>query len=171
MIDLDELAALTGIAPESAEPLALRCAVALQRRHSPGVLLTGDVNGSAISEELRWRAKAAATSEHEDRNRATEEGAEAIALALAAVHRSWRVKRRLQSQFAEGADWLLSDSATGTKVVLEVSGTDAGDLDALLVRKLAQAKRSPFAARGRPAACVVGFSEPRARLWSDDEPR
>ena len=171
MIDLVTLATVTGIAPESAEPLALRCAIALQRRHRPGVGLTCDMNGRTISEKLYLRGREHATSAHEDWNRVTEEGAEAIALMLASLHHSLRIKRRLQSRFSEGADWLLTNSVTGAKVVLEVGGTDEGDLGVLLSRKIAQAKRSPFATRGRAAACVVCFAEPEARLWSDDEPR
>jgi hypothetical protein len=171
VIDLDGLAALTGIGPDSAEPLVFRCAIALQRRHRPGVTLTGDSNGLPINEELRWRERVQADPAHEDRKRVTEEGAEAIALGLAGLHRSLRVRRRLQQQYAEGADWLLLDPATGSKVVLEVSGTDGGNLDALLTRKIAQAKQSIFAVRGRPAACVVRFAEPRARFWCDDEAR
>jgi hypothetical protein len=82
-----------------------------------------------------------------------------------------QVERRLQSRRAEGADWLLLDRSTGSKVVLKVGGTDEQDLNALLARKIEQAKRSPFSSRGTPAACVVRFLEPRAILWSDDGPR
>jgi hypothetical protein len=82
-----------------------------------------------------------------------------------------QVERRLQSRRAEGADWLLLDRSTGSKVVLKVGGTDEQDLNALLARKIEQAKRSPFSSRGTPAACVVRLFEPRAVLWNDDGPR
>ena len=169
MIDLEELASLTGIAPESAGPLASRCAIALERRHRPGVVLNGNASGHEISEELIWRERRSGEV-HEDWNRVTEEGAEAIALALAAARHSWRVRRRLQSRLAEGADWLLADE-NGSSVILEIGGTDERDLDGLLEQKVAQVRRSPFVSRSRAAACVVRFLEPRAQLWSGDEPR
>ena len=171
MIDLEELAALTGIAPESAEPLTFRCAVALERRHRPGAILTGDSNGLELREELRWRQRAPDVVLHEDLNKVTEEGAEAIALAVAALRRSWRVTRRLRSRLAEGADWLLHDPANGSRIILEVGGTDERDVDALLEQKVAQVSRSPFASTSETAACVVRFREPKARLWSSDESR
>jgi hypothetical protein len=145
-----------------AEPGRDRC-----RRHRPGVRLTGQTPEGNIDEELRWRERAAEVAAHEDINRVTEEGAEAIALFLACSNGSLKVERRLQSRLAEGADWLLRDRSTGRRVVLEVGGTDEQDLAALLERKIAQARRSPFSSRGTPAACVVRFLEPRAILWSD----
>jgi len=72
---------------------------------------------------------------------------------------------------AEGADWLMIDPSTGSTVVLEIGGTDEQDLEALLARKIEQARRSPFSERGRPAACVVRFLEPMAKLWVDDGSR
>lgn len=171
MIDLETIAANVGLPQESMSALLLRAAVALERRHSPGVHLTGRVDQQAFDEELQWRALTPQLREYEDANRVTEEGAEAIALALCGSKSSWRVIRRMQSRKAEGADWLLLDPSSGTKVVLEVGGTDEGDLDSLLQRKIKQAKASPFAAKSRPAACVVRFVEPSALMWSNDEPR
>ena len=101
----------------------------------------------------------------------TEEGAEALALAVACSHRAWRIERRLQARLAEGADWLMFDQSTGSEVILEIGGTDEQDLVSLFARKIAQARRSPFASVGTPAACVVRFLEPSVKLWSDDEPR
>ena len=101
----------------------------------------------------------------------TEEGAEAIALALASSRCAWGVERRLQSRLAEGADWLLVNASDGSRIVLEVGGTDEQDPARLLARKIEQARRSPFSSRGTPAACVVRFLEPSAILWSDDGPR
>jgi hypothetical protein len=105
----------------------------------------------------------------QDNLRVTEEGAVAIALALSARHCRWRVVRCLQSRLSEGADWLMID-AEERRVVLEVGGTDEGRLEALLSAKLGQARRSLFARHGTPAACVVRFADPRARLQSDHEP-
>jgi hypothetical protein len=173
VIDLDRLALLVGLPAKSAAGLTFRSALALQRRHRPGVQLVGEVDGRALDEELQWREQQPLLelSSHEDFNRVTEEGAEAIALALAGSMCAWRVIRRLQSRLSEGADWLLSNERNGASLVLEVGGTDQGELKALLARKIDQARRSPFSERGRPAACVVRFLEPRAILWSEDEPR
>jgi hypothetical protein len=173
MIDLDELATIAGLPIETATILTFRSALALQRRHRPGVRLLGEARQEPIDEELQWREQKPQRALHaqEDFNRVTEEGAEALALAVAGSKCSWRVVRRLQSRLAEGADWLLVDPATKRKVVLEVGGTDEGDLDPLLARKLKQAKHSPFSERGTPAACAVGFLEPGVLLWSGDGPR
>jgi hypothetical protein len=170
-IDLEALHATTGLREDSAIVLELRAAVALQRRHRSGVRLIGDIRAERIDEEIVWRERASDIAVHEDFNRATEEGAEAIALALAGVRCSWRVRRRLQSTLAERADWLLVDPATGAKILLEVAGTDAGDLGALLKKKIIQARSSPFSESSTPAACVVRFFEPQAIFWSDDGPR
>jgi hypothetical protein len=171
MINLDALAGVLDLPEETVAPLAHRAAVALERRHSPGVSLLGTVQGKAISEEIRWRHRHAKASTYEDLNRATEEGAEAIALCLACSHRSWRVERRLQSRLSESADWLMLDPSTGAEVVLEIGGTDEQGIDRLFDVKIAQARRSPFAGVSAPAACVVRFVEPSAKFWSDDGPR
>ena len=171
MIDVDALAGTLGLPEETAAPLAHRAAVALERRHAPGVRLAGTDQGAAIDEELRWRQRQPNASGYEDLNRVIEEGAEAIALALACSRRSWRIERRLQARLAEGADWLMVDPYTSAEVVLEIGGTDEQGLESLFDRKIAQARRSPFAGVGTPAACVVRFVEPTATLWSDDGPR
>src|SRR5215207_6327381 len=119
MIDLEELAALLGVPNDTATPLAHRAAVALERRHQPGVRLTGSVRGSVIDEELRWRPRVPDGGVYEDINRVTEEGAEALGLALACSTCAWRVERRLQARLAEGADWLMIDQLSGATMVLE----------------------------------------------------
>ncbi|MBN1606962.1 MAG: hypothetical protein JW940_10040 [Polyangiaceae bacterium] len=164
MIDLDALAGILGLPEDCATPLAHRAAVALERRHDPGVRLTGMVNDAAIDEEIRWRRRTPSAAEYEDINRVTEEGAEAIGLALACSKSAWRIQRRLQARLAEGADWLMLDTSTGSTVVLEIGGTDEQDLEPLLARKMDQARRSPFSERGMPAACVVRFLEPSVKL-------
>jgi hypothetical protein len=100
----------------------------------------------------------------------TEEGAEAIGLALACLKNPWRIRRRLQARLAEGADWLMIDVSTGSTIVLEVGGTDEAPMESVLARKIEQARRSPFSERGTPAACVVRFLEPSAALVVDDGP-
>ena len=168
MIDLDDLAGLCpGLPSESAGTLTLRARVALERRHQPGVVMNVTVRGEDKHETIRWSRLPLDVAPTQDELRATEEGAVAIALALSARHCKWRVVRCLQSRLAEGADWLMDDGSN-RRVVLEVGGTDGGNVDALLVRKMEQARRSIFSRRGRAAACVVRFVEPRALLWSQD---
>jgi hypothetical protein len=171
MIDLEALADLLGLPEDSVAPLAHRAAVALERRHRPGVHLTGTLRDTAIDEEIRWRLRTPDAAAYEDIDRVTEEGAEAVSLALACSRSKWRIARRLQARLAEGADWLMIDPATGSTIVLEISGTDEQDIEARLARKVVQARRSPFSERGTPAACVVRFLEPSAKLWVDDGPR
>lgn len=171
MIDLDDLDGLCpGLPKESAGPLALRACVALERRHAPGVTLDMALQGAHKREEIRWSKLPPGVAPTQDDLRVTEEGAVAIALALSARHCRWRVVRCLQSRLGEGADWLMIDAAE-RRVILEVGGTDEGRLEALLSAKLEQARGSPFARRGVPAACVVRFVEPRALLRSDHEHR
>lgn len=171
MIDLDALADVIGLPADTAAPLAHRAAVALERRHRPGVHLTGLVQDFAVDEELRWRLRTPGAAAYEDINRVTEEGAEAIALALACKVNNWRVERRLQARLSEGADWLMIDPSTESTIVLEIGGTDEQGLQALLARKTEQARRSPFAERGTPAACVVRFLEPAVELRVDNGTR
>ena len=158
-----------GLPKESAIPLALRACVALERRHIAGVVLEATINGAARREGIHWTKLSPDVAATSDELRVTEEGAVAIALALSARHFQWRVVRCLQSRLGEGADWLMLD-ASKRHVVLEVGGTDAGRLNALLAVKMDQARRSMFSRRSVPAACVVRFVEPRALLTSDHEP-
>jgi Mg-chelatase subunit ChlI len=97
-----------------------------------------------------------------DHNRITEDGAEAVALALAHRHRAWRVIRRMQRE--EHADWLLEDAQEeGRRVVaLEVSGVDRGSIAARLSEKLAQVAKSVDV--DQRWARIVGFEEPAAAL-------
>jgi len=167
-IDLDALEATTGLKLESARVLAFRAALALQRRHRSGVVLSYDIGGNLSEQELRWTEQAPDAELHEDFKRVTEEGAEAIALALANHGKGWRVRRRLQSSAKDGADWLLTDSANNTRVILEVSGTDEGSLGSALKAKIRQAQDSVWADQCNPAACVVRFKDPRASFWIED---
>jgi hypothetical protein len=71
---------------------------------------------------------------------------------------------------SEGADWLMRDRSNKL-VAFEISGTDEGNLTGLLGRKLRQAQSSPWARKGKAAACVVRFKDPKAILQDDVEPR
>ena len=170
MIDLDDAAGLCpGLHAASAAPLAFRAVIALQRRHRPGVELSATVRGKDAREALKWKERPPELARAEDFNRVTEEGAEALALALAGRRCGWRVKRRLQSRLSEGADWLMASDAGD--VIVEVGGTDDGDLETLSRRKVSQAQGAPWPKGTVRAACVVRFVEPKVLLWSSDEPR
>jgi hypothetical protein len=135
----------------------------------PGVSLTGTVLGQRLHETLKWKERSADLAPMEDFNRSTEEGAEALGLALAGRRCGWRVKRRLQSRLSEGVDWLM---VRGTRhVVVEVGGTDEGDLEVLYKRKVSQAQAASWPKGTARAACVVRFVEPKVLFWSSDGTR
>lgn len=170
MIDLDDLSGLCpGLPAASAEPLAFRAVIALQRRHQPGVQLSGSMRGNELREAVLWKERSAELAEMEDFNRVTEEGAEALALALTGRRCGWIVRRRLQSRLSEGADWLMASGAHN--VIVEVGGTDDGDLEALYRRKVSQAEEASWPKRTMRAACVVRFMDPKVLFWRSDEPR
>jgi hypothetical protein len=100
--------------------------------------------------------------EQHDCNRITEDGAEAVALALTHRHKGWRVIRRLQRE--EHADWLLEDTRESGRQVaaLEVSGVDRGGIAQRLTEKLAQVAESVDADQRWTG--VVGFEEPTAAI-------
>ena len=117
MIDLDDFADLCpGLPAASAEPLAFRAIIALQRRHQSGVTLSGTMGGKDLREALHWKERPAELARMEDFDRVTEEGAEALALALTGRRCGWSVKRRLQSRDSEGAGWLMG--CGGGKVIV-----------------------------------------------------
>jgi hypothetical protein len=167
-IDLDALAKLHPDLPdEVAGMMALGAAISLQRRHEPGVVLTVALAGDSFKEELVWKKREASTANKVDENRATEDGAEAIALGVVGHHRPrWRLVRRLQSRLAEGADWLFAVDPEGGSVVLEISGTDTGSVGGRETLKRAQAVSSPAAPRA--ATCVVRFLDPKASFWESE---
>lgn len=146
-----------------------RAVVALQRRHRPGVKLSGTMRGKNLRQTLKWTERPAQLAQMEDFNRVTEEGAEALALALTGGRCGWKVKRRLQSRLSEGADWLMVSGAG--EVIVEVGGTDEGDLEALCKRKVSQAQGASWPKGTARAACVVRFVEPKVLLWSSDGAR
>jgi hypothetical protein len=149
--------------------MAFGAAVALGRRHEPGVLLAVDLAGRTITAELVWRKRDAANADKIDAKRATEDGAEGVALGIVGHYRPrWRLVRRLQSRRGERADWLFA-GADGAWIVLEISGTDVGAFGSRENEKRAQAASSNVARRA--AVCVVRFLEPRASWWESDGPR
>lgn len=93
-----------------------------------------------------------------DAKRVTEDGAEAVALAVVHTTGGWTVKRRMQQ--GEHGDWLLvGPQHTLLNLVLEVSGTEESNAAQRLGQKLSQVAKST-----EPncdcAAVVVSFKEP-----------
>lgn len=159
-LDLERLRDVHPSLPEEvAAEFALKAALALQRRHAPGVVARVSVGAESQQATLHWNVRKTNDAMQLDYQRVTEGGAEALALSLVHASRGWVVVRRLQR--GEHADWLLREPATRKLVALEVSGTDAADGVARMAQKLEQVGRSKVRVR---AACVVGFLEPHAAL-------
>ena len=86
--------------------------LALERNsHKPGVKLALELQGAATYGVLSWPNAKTINIDMHDRNRVTEDGAEAVALAVAHRHHGWQVVRRVQQ--GNHADWLLEDSRSG----------------------------------------------------------
>lgn len=165
-MDLD-LATLREMHPRLPFDVALsivgRAALALERNgHTSGVRLSLDLERELSSALLCWPPAELSEIEQHDNNRITEDGAEAVALALAHRHRSWRIVRRIQH--ADHADWLLEDIRDSARqlIALEISGVDKGSTSARLSEKLAQVAKSTDV--DQRWAGVVGFEEPNAAL-------
>ena len=140
-----------------------RAALALERNaHTSGVRLSLNLERILNSGMLSWPGADLSNMDQHDDNRITEEGAEAVALAVAHKHRAWRVVRRMQRE--EHADWLLEDvREAGRRVIaLEVSGVNRGGIAARLSEKLAQVAKSTDV--DQRWAGVIGFEEPIAAL-------
>lgn len=142
-----------------------RAALALQRNgHAPGVRLSLDLERVLSNGALSWAIADLSSADQHDFNRITEDGAEAVALAVAHRQHAWRVVRRMQRE--EHADWLLEDvGESGRQIIaLEVSGVDRGSIVGRLAEKLAQVSASTDV--DQRWAGVVGFEEPIAALHS-----
>jgi hypothetical protein len=140
-----------------------RAALALQRNgHASGVRLAVEWNRALSSAVLSWPEANLNTMGQHDLNRVTEDGAEAVALAVAHRYRSWRVVRRMQRRGY--ADWLLESVQDGvrTLVAFEISGVDKGSVRARLSEKCTQVSRSRNV--NERWAGVVGFEQPTAAL-------
>jgi hypothetical protein len=145
--------------------LQLRAALGLQRNgHVSGVDLQAVVSSASQSFVLTWPAADDNSADQHDSKRITEDGAEAIALAVAHFAKSWRVVRRLQQE--EFADWLLEYKDDGVRklVAFEVSGTDKGIIDGRMREKLAQVAKSKDV--NQRWAGIVGFKRPETTLKS-----
>jgi hypothetical protein len=148
--------------------MMLRAALGLQRnKHSAGVNLHMAIENVVSGCALAWHATDLGVAKQHDHNRITEDGAEAIALAVAHRTTAWRVVRRMQRE--ERADWLLEHDSDGKRklVAFEVSGVDRGSIVVRMREKSAQvAKSSDVDYR---CAGVVGFERPEASLKSVKE--
>ena len=165
-IDLAQLREMHGRLPTDLALIMVgRAALALERNdHASGVRISVDLERVLIGGLLSWpRADLSKIDQH-DHNRITEDGAEAVALALVHRHRAWRVIRRMQRE--EHSDWLLEDARGGKRqvVALEVSGVDRGSIGARLSEKLTQVAKSMDV--DQRWAGVVGFEKPSAALHS-----
>jgi hypothetical protein len=165
------LARLREMHPRLPEDLALillvRAGLGLQRNgHASPVGVSLEIERVAVRGQLAWEASEMEMIGRHDHHRITEDGAEAVALALVHQDRGWRIVRRLQRE--EHADWLLEETgeAAGQLVALEVSGVDRGSLAARMGEKLAQVSRSVDV--DQRWAAVVGFEEPSAALRSTE---
>lgn len=165
-VDID-LARLQEMHPRLPTDLAIvmsgRAALALERnRHVPGVRVSLDLERVVTAGLLSWTGAEVSKIDQHDFNRITEDGAEAVALAVVHRHRAWRVVRRMQRE--EHADWLLEDTTGVVRhtVALEVSGVDRGSIASRLTDKLAQVAKSVDV--DQRWAGVVGFEEPITAL-------
>lgn len=166
-----DLSRLREMHPRLPEDLVLimvgRAALGLQRNgHESPVGIRLDLEPSAIDGRLGWPSADSGNLDQHDENRVTEDGAEAVILALAHRHRGWRVVRRMQRE--EHADWLLEETSEETRqiVALEVSGVDRGSIKARLNEKLLQVARSEDV--DQRWAGVAGFEAPVAALRSTE---
>lgn len=150
----------------SAAEYGYRAAIGLERHHhEPGIAMATLIGSEASSASLHWEVSLPGGADQLDRQRVTEDAAEAVALALVHVALGWVVRRRLQR--GESADWLLQDSEARL-VALEVSGIGEGqDSDRLRI-KLNQVRRATVAKQR--AACVVELPAPCATLATAGQP-
>ena len=107
--------------------------LALQRAgHASPVEAKIDHDGLGDTAEIEWLPQDVTVLNVLDRNRVTEDGAEAVALAYVSSKGGWVVKRRMNR--GESADWLLLNETRG--LALEVSGTiESNPLSRLTVKK------------------------------------
>jgi hypothetical protein len=165
-IDLAKLGEMhTRLPVDLAITMAGRAGLALERNaHRPGVRLSLDLERVLTNAMLSWPGADMSGIDQHDDNRITEDGAEAVALAVAHRHRAWRVIRRMQRE--EHADWLLEGAHEGVRqlVALEVSGVDRGSIGRRLSEKLAQVDKATDA--DQRWAGVVGFAKPVCALHS-----
>ncbi len=165
-IDLADLREMHPLLPEDLTLVMIgRAALSLQKNgHGSPVSIRLDIDHAVTRGKLAWPSSDPAFLDQHDSKRLTEDGAEAIALALGSRARGWRVVRRMQQ--GESADWLLEDSGEGTsqRIALEVSGVARGSITSRLTQKLKQVLQSEDV--DQQWAGIVGFEEPVTALRS-----
>ena len=165
-IDLARLCEMHPRLPaEMASLMVVRAGLGLQRnRHSSGVDVQVTIEKAVSFSALAWPLADLGTIEQHDSKRITEDGAEAIALALAYRARAWCVVRRLQQGYF--ADWIMEYQDKGVKklVALEVGGTDHSSTKKYLSKKMAQVAQSTDV--DQRCAGIVGFQQPEVLLKS-----
>lgn len=165
-IDLKKLRDMHPQLPgDIAVSMLVRAALALQRNgHATGVAVSLQLERVVTLGSLLWSHADMTTIEQHDHNRITEDGAEAVTLALMHQHLEWRVVRRMQRE--EYADWLLERIAEAGRATaaLEVSGVDRGAIASRLTQKLTQVAKSIDV--DQRWAGVVGFERPMAAIES-----
>ena len=166
-----DLADLREMHPRLPQDLALvmtgRAALSLQKNgHRSPVAIRLDIEQATSQGRLAWLESDPVHLDQHDTKRLTEDGAEAIALALAYRARGWRIVRRMQQ--GESADWLLEEANQGvhSRIALEVSGVARGSIASRLTEKLEQVSHSENEDVDQQWAGVVGFEEPVATLRS-----
>lgn len=163
-IDLSRLAEMhPNLGRDVASVMTLRAALGLARnKHTSGVELQMDIEQEESMRAIAWPTSDFDMAEQHDAKRITEDGAEAIALAVAFETQDWCVHRRLQQ--GEHADFLLKHQRSGAKIAFEVSGVDRGSIQRRLREKLAQvAENADYEDR---CAAVVGFEKPEIAIRS-----
>jgi hypothetical protein len=165
-IDLKKLREMHPELPgDVAVAILVRAALALQRNgHATGAGVSLQVERAVSEGSLSWTHADMTTIKLHDHNRITEDGAEAVTLAVMHRHLEWRVVRRMQRE--EYADWLLERTADGDRetAALEVSGVDRGSIASRLTQKLEQVAKSMDV--DQRWAGVVGFAQPIAAIES-----
>jgi len=144
---------------EECSHFRLAAALGLQRRgHEPGKVLPVALPKGDWECVLNWRKVSQGKAEALDPRRITEDGAEAVALAVISEAMGWKVVRRYPQ--GRHADWELSD-AQNRVIALEISGCARND-PRRLKKKLTQVAKCKYA--HLRVACVVEFGPPRARM-------
>jgi hypothetical protein len=165
VIDLEMLRVMHPELPEELATIMIsRAALALARNnHEQSVKLKIHFDKAERSAQLIWPIHDFAARVFHDEKRITEDGAEAIALAVVHREKNWTIYRRLQQ--GECGDWLLTESNSGDDgvktIAFETSGVDKGKIAARLKAKIEQVSDADADIR---CAGVVGFEQPEAAI-------
>jgi hypothetical protein len=167
-IDIERLREMhPRLSAHNAPLLVKRAALALERNgHTSGVCVSWNLEDAVVNDVFLWPKTDLSEIDGHDQHRITEDGAEAVALALAHNHKGWRVLRRMQRD--EYGDWLLEhgDEKRPELVALEISGVGRGSIRTRVSRKLEQVAKSRHVHQRWVG--VVGFEKPTATFRSTE---